>query len=110
MGCAPGDFVCGDQSCIPGEWECDNLADCSDGSDEAPVNPTCPGGPDVPPGWTCDPGYYGTTDGCDCGCGALDPDCFTANVADCEYCADSGSCSLSDCPGTINPINNAVCN
>ena len=29
----------------------------------------------VPAEWTCDPLFYGTGDGCDCECGAVDPDC-----------------------------------
>ncbi len=31
--------------------------------------------PDPQAFWTCDPGWYGTGDGCDCGCGIADPDC-----------------------------------
>ena len=26
-------------------------------------------------GWLCSPHFYNTSDGCDCGCGLLDPDC-----------------------------------
>jgi hypothetical protein len=35
-------------------------------------------GPEVsaPPGWTCDPSYYGARDGCDCNCGCVDIDCL----------------------------------
>jgi len=29
----------------------------------------------IPPSWTCNPLYYNTSDGCDCACGAWDPDC-----------------------------------
>jgi hypothetical protein len=29
----------------------------------------------VPTSWTCPESYYGTNDGCDCNCGAPDPDC-----------------------------------
>ncbi|MFC1641137.1 hypothetical protein ACFL5O_00400 [Myxococcota bacterium] len=43
--------------------------------------------------WTCDPVFYGTYDGCDCGCGAPDPDCGSVGCAEpgcvtsgCEYC------------------------
>ena len=36
-------------------------------------------------------------------------DCADATVGSCQYCADEGSCSTTDCPGTINPANNAVC-
>lgn len=31
--------------------------------------------PKVPEGWTCDPVFYGSNDGCDCDCGIWDPDC-----------------------------------
>jgi len=30
---------------------------------------------DVPATWTCNPLFYGSKDGCDCQCGAWDPDC-----------------------------------
>ena len=29
--------------------------------------------------WTCSPASFGGADGCDCGCGILDPDCLTAS-------------------------------
>lgn len=29
----------------------------------------------VPAEWTCLPDFYGTDDGCDCGCSVWDPDC-----------------------------------
>jgi hypothetical protein len=31
----------------------------------------------VPTSWTCNPLFYGSKDGCDCECGAWDPDCET---------------------------------
>jgi len=31
----------------------------------------------VPDGWICDPTDYNSTNGCNCGCGAYDPDCDT---------------------------------
>ena len=33
--------------------------------------------------WLCDESYYGTNDGCDCGCGVLDPDCSSAAASAC---------------------------
>ena len=29
----------------------------------------------IDPSWTCSGSYFGTDDGCDCGCGSWDPDC-----------------------------------
>ncbi|MEM9693073.1 MAG: lamin tail domain-containing protein [Myxococcota bacterium] len=53
--------------------------------------------------WTCDPGFYGTADGCDCGCGVVDPDCTDATVASCDFCDACGTC------GDVEPANNAAC-
>jgi hypothetical protein len=70
------------------------------------------GGPEgiecIPGAWACDPLYFG--DGtCDCGCGAADPSCPDAMVTSCAFCDLPGSCSSAECPGTINPTNNATC-
>ena len=64
----------------------------------------------VPASWTCQASYYSDAD-CDCGCGAPDPACATALVASCDFCSNSGSCSVngSGCPGFINPTNNSAC-
>jgi len=35
--------------------------------------------------WVCDPTYFGTGDGCDCGCGVLDPDCGSSAASACQY-------------------------
>ena len=73
----------------------------------------CPPPIVVPSTWKCSSTYYGAGDGCDCGCGAVDPDCADAKATSCKYCAESGSCytstSISDCPGKINPTNNGIC-
>jgi cysteine-rich repeat protein len=65
----------------------------------------------VPPTWTCDPAYFGAQDYCDCGCGALDPDCPDVTAAVCDYCANAGSCFEQGmgCPGPIEPTDNTVC-
>ena len=58
----------------------------------------------VPPAeWTCDAGFFGTEDGCDCGCGALDPDCTDGTFAACEFdqCDDTTTQSV---PSQANPI------
>src|SRR4051812_11950551 len=40
----------------------------------------------VDPAFTCDASHFDTHDGCDCGCGAVDPDCGAAPV-DIRLCA-----------------------
>lgn len=67
---------------------------------------TNPGGGKVPDEWTCDNSYYGAGDGCDCGCGVVDPDCADATAASCDYCI--GGCSVNGCDD-IDPNDNAVC-
>lgn len=59
--------------------------------------------------WTCNPASYGGFDGCDCGCGLVDPDCDDATAASCLYCSGGGSCNSQPCPGTLVSVNNAVC-
>ena len=62
----------------------------------------------IPNGWTCDRSYY--DDGlCDCGCGAVDLDCRSNDVAACEQCNDKGSCSAIACPGSIAASDTAHC-
>jgi hypothetical protein len=103
--CSPGQFVCGDGTCIDKALQCNGTSNCPDGSDEYPKNAFC-----APPGWACTPTFYG--DGmCDCGCGIVDSDCADATVASCQFCGGwTGSCSpITTCPSNINPTNNAVC-
>lgn len=88
-----------------GAPECTDDADCPSGE-------ICYGAICVPysiPGWTCVVDYYGSNDGCDCGCGIVDPDCGGSEVGVCQYCADAGSCTaLTDC-SEINPTDNSSC-
>jgi hypothetical protein len=103
--CVENDCDDADPSVFPGAPDI-----CNDG-----VDSNCDGD-DVtacaPVGWNCPTDYYGTADGCDCGCGVVDPDCAGPTVSACEYCNDPGSCSSQDCGGNteIDPNNNAICN
>lgn len=62
--------------------------------------------PSPPREWVCPAGYYGFGDGCDCGCGALDPDCADMTVESCDYCQAPGCATTCD---DIDPLDNAVC-
>lgn len=85
----------------------------ADGSTNATTSTTVDAGGSVgagrvPAGWTCTSIAYG--DGaCDCGCGALDPDCSEASLDTCEQCNGPGSCSFGECPGHIDPDDVAKC-
>ncbi len=35
--------------------------------------------------WNCDPSWRGAGDGCDCGCGEVDPDCNGSTLGECDY-------------------------
>jgi hypothetical protein len=123
--CAPAYFADGLCDCGCGAFDsndcanmtvgacdyCDDTGSCNTALCPGTINTTnnavCSSG--VPPGWTCNPAYFGDGD-CDCGCGAFDSsDCANMTVGACDYCDDPGSCNTAVCPGTINTTNNAVC-
>ncbi len=89
--------------------------DCDDPSQDIPncdPGQTCnadgvcegePTGPVAPEGWICDAAFYDAGDGCDCGCGIIDPDCAdpAAEVVGCaagQVCID-GLCAEPEQPG-----------
>lgn len=83
--CTPAS--CGDQTCTPSEWG------------------TCPldcGWMKPPAGWGCDPRNYGRLDGCDCGCGLVDPDCSDSSAA-VFGCQAGQTCSDGVCSGASQP-------
>ncbi len=55
--------------------------------------------PSLPQSWTCAPGWYAAGDGCDCGCGAPDPDCATDPVV--PGCGEGATCSGVDTPPCV---------
>jgi len=67
--------------------------------------------PKPPASWTCDVAYYGSDDGCDCGCGALDPDCLSklGGACDPNACGETGSCSNDAYCYGIDPTDNSKC-
>ncbi len=63
---------------------------------------------DVPEGWTCLAADYDANDGCDCGCGLLDPDCGgDTSVGACHACG-YGSCGGDECQW-LDPEDNTKC-
>lgn len=95
----------------PPDW-C--FLDCSQGQ-QCPDGMVCDGNsfclfvPDIPAEWTCDDAVWGAANGCDCGCGVVDPGCETPGGSACDVCNGSGSCSAASCPGSIDPKDNASC-
>lgn len=59
----------------------------------------------APNGWVCPGTFYDSADGCDCGCGLVDPDCADATVGSCTYC-DSGCAETCE---EIDPVDNSQC-
>jgi len=88
--------VCDETSCWP--LHCDKV--------EADDNAHCAA---PPPAWNCSPRLYHDGARCDCGCGALDPDCASAAAAACDKCDSPGSCSAQPCPGTVSADTNGRC-
>lgn len=60
-----------------------------------------------PPEWRCEASLYRDGFSCDCGCGALDPDCSGTSYEYCHNCPDS-SCTDYTCTD-IEPNDNAHC-
>lgn len=58
--------------------------------------------PEIPTGWTCKPEQYGSGDGCQCNCGAFDPDCDS-------FEAVSINCPNNDDICIPSPLNEPVC-
>jgi len=106
--CGIGD-TCGDSRCTGDETPASCSADCAastcgDGvcdlaEDDLICGSDCAAPPQtVPAEWTCPPGFYSTFDGCDCGCGAQDPDCGI--VGQSVYGCESGqTCEAGACAG-----------
>ena len=62
---------------------------------------------DVPTEWTCSTDYYAAEDGCDCDCGAYDPDCDIAGqeVYGCNSTEHTGACTSSGTCETVDGAN-----
>ena len=56
--------------------------------------------PSAPTEWTCSLAYYGSSDGCDCACGAWDPDCDGAYGAALYGCSGDDDVCVNTNGGT----------
>jgi hypothetical protein len=64
---------------------------------------------DSPPeDWDCPAKYYLTALAI-AAAESRDMDCDSGSVDDCEFCAEQGSCSDDNCPGSIAEDDNAIC-
>jgi V8-like Glu-specific endopeptidase len=101
--CGPESFGSGDEcDCDCGAWD----PDCANANADiwgcAPQGTCRPDGTctvSFPETWTCRYRYYDARDGCDCNCGALDPDCAVPGqeLYGCgpqSECLPDGSCSV----------------
>lgn len=98
-GCGVPDPSCATGGCTgPGcrHMECEVRHNCGNGVTEVSDDCTQPNPSTLTGGqWRCPWGSYGGGDGCDCGCGAMDPDCegdgcreAQCHVVACERCND----------------------
>jgi hypothetical protein len=60
-------------------------------------------------GWVCEERRFEDGETCECGCGALDPDCDDETAESCDVCNAFNSCSNLECIGTIDPDDNSRC-
>jgi cysteine-rich repeat protein len=80
--------------CIPACGDGERTGDeaCDDGNNDDGDGCTADCRWELPAAWAaaCGVGTYGARDGCDCGCGAVDPDCADDTLASCELnrCGD----------------------
>ena len=75
---------------------------CLVGGTQAPTAPTPPptAFPTFPTDWTCDASFYSTFDGCDCECGAVDPDCDITDPPQTLFgCQPGQTCENGQCVG-----------
>lgn len=111
----PEDFACGEErwgdgahcdcGCLVADPDCAGRAGCTEPGCEAPgcdVRHDASGAAIRPTAYTCAPSTFDALDGCDCGCGAIDPDCIGNGCTEpgckeeaCQRCRDDAGEPLS---------------
>lgn len=108
-GCGVRDRQCGEGAIVEYCQTCNCSGGRCDFVDEADLSQCRL---TLPTAWTCAANTF--YDGvCDCGCGALDADCTSAQKSACTFCNAAGSCSNVPCnnsASTIKPDDNTSCN
>lgn len=106
--------VCNDRgSCncrVPGNCsQRGEAAECDAAMIDTHNNAQC----DPAASWTCDLASFGGGDGCDCGCGLVDPDCENNHIVSCDGCGLPGSCAESaeafECQELVRTRDNSQC-
>jgi hypothetical protein len=106
-GCGVVDPDCNDRTAASCDW-CGSAGTCNEGGSCGDIRPednsTCRA-------WTCDPARYDAADGCDCGCGIVDPDCGGATPASCDKCNGvvDGGCSPAGTCADLESADNSLC-
>ena len=99
-GCGIPDPVCGLAGCTgPGcrAAGCDVRNNCAPGVSTDLSDDCSSGNPSVLNTWTCAFESYGGSDGCDCGCGVLDPDCGCDVTVDADCGCTGARCFHDSC-------------
>lgn len=104
--------TCGDEVCSLTEDNDSCPVDCKvqrcgddicEGEEPLSCDLDCDPFADIPHDWLCPPEYYAAADGCDCDCGAVDPDCVDPEqevlwCAEGTACLPTGECDTSPQP------------
>ena len=97
-GCSNQQFQCQDGSCIPLAFHCNNITDCTDGSDEADCSWTCTHTPCTNCTWPhcqCVNGFYQCESG-----GCVPADVVCDGIMNCADASDERYCELICWSGT----------
>ena len=107
LSCDDGNACNGAESCNPAQGCVGGVSiQCSSGAHCEEPGVCVDEGPDTCSGWSCDDGFYGSEDGCDCECGCWDPDCDSPgelfNCGPGQTCQPPGVCEGGSGSGGVD--------